>query len=126
MKKSENIIGINIKSRRGILGLTQDELANKVGCHQKDISGWESGITPSAKNLQKIAEALKVSPEWLLIEQKDNSDSDTQPLTKRDIEDIKIQHEEIKEVLMAILKAVNSGLVKRPYAEPGSPAADSK
>lgn len=43
-------------------GLTQGQLAEKVGCYPKDISRWETGErTPSTKSLLKLASALGCS-----------------------------------------------------------------
>ena len=40
-------------------GLTQKQLAEKVGCLPKDISRWENGVRcPSGASLVKIAGAL--------------------------------------------------------------------
>ncbi|MGN0773498.1 MAG: helix-turn-helix transcriptional regulator [Candidatus Ventricola sp.] len=39
-------------------GLTQGQLAEKVGCRQKDISRWESGTKPGAAYLLKLSSAL--------------------------------------------------------------------
>lgn len=37
-------------------GLTQCQLADRIGCCQKDISRWESGVhTPSTASLMKLA-----------------------------------------------------------------------
>ena len=40
-------------------GMTQKELADKIGVEQKDISRWENFVcSPKAENLKKLAEAL--------------------------------------------------------------------
>ena len=39
-------------------GLTQGQLAERIGCRQKDVSRWESGTLPGAGYLIKIASAL--------------------------------------------------------------------
>ena len=39
-------------------GLTQGQLAQMIGCRQKDVSRWESGTNPGADYLIKIASAL--------------------------------------------------------------------
>lgn len=57
----------NIRKARKSAGVTQTELAAKVGVHQKDISRWESGDrTPSVEALAAICIALKVSADTLL------------------------------------------------------------
>ena len=48
-------------------GMTQGQLADAVGCAQKDISRWERGHNaPSAVYLAKIAQALGCAMEQLI------------------------------------------------------------
>ncbi len=48
-------------------GLTQQQLAQKIGCLNKDISRWEHGVCkPGASYLAKLAVALDCSIEALL------------------------------------------------------------
>ena len=48
-----------LASMRMAAGMTQGQLAEAVGCQQKDISRWECGYhLPSAATLAKIAKAL--------------------------------------------------------------------
>ncbi|MEL4371392.1 helix-turn-helix transcriptional regulator [Shewanella xiamenensis] len=57
-----------VKSRRDEIGLTQIQLAKKVGVSGVTISQWESGdYSPKGKNLYKLAEALECSPDWLIF-----------------------------------------------------------
>jgi transcriptional regulator with XRE-family HTH domain len=64
---SEMIINLRIKN-----GLTQKELADKVGTKQSSIARLESGkITPSISFLEKIAKACKttlISPKFSSLE----------------------------------------------------------
>lgn len=56
-----------IREARRNVHLTQDALAKRIGLTKATISQWESGnTTPNGKNLINLAEALNVSPEWLL------------------------------------------------------------
>lgn len=50
-----------LKAARKAAGLTQVELAEKVGCKQKDISRWENGRPMTAETLKKLAKALGCS-----------------------------------------------------------------
>jgi transcriptional regulator with XRE-family HTH domain len=64
----ENInmsIGQRIKERRKAIGLTQSQLAAKVGMKQSSISELENGDSSSTTNVAKIAQALKVNALWL-------------------------------------------------------------
>lgn len=54
-------LGINIKKYRNDAGLTQEELANKIGAHQTYIAKLELGkINPSIKRLFEISRALGI------------------------------------------------------------------
>jgi putative transcriptional regulator len=55
-----------LKERRGELGLTQAELAERVAVTRKTVNTVENGIfTPSATLALKLAEALNVPVEQL-------------------------------------------------------------
>jgi putative transcriptional regulator len=55
-----------LKDRRAELGLTQAELAEKVGVTRKTVNTVENGVfTPSAMLALKLARALSVSVEQL-------------------------------------------------------------
>jgi putative transcriptional regulator len=55
-----------IKERRGELGLTQADLADRVGVTRKTVNTVENGVfTPSATLAIKLAGALGVSVERL-------------------------------------------------------------
>jgi transcriptional regulator with XRE-family HTH domain len=61
-------IGERIRSRRKALGLTQVELAEMVGYTRVSITRIEKGDRCIAyEKLSPICEALKVTPEWLLL-----------------------------------------------------------
>lgn len=54
------------------LGMTQSQLAAKVGCTQIDLSRWERGIhKPTVRHLPSLAAALGCSVDYLI--------SDTDP-----------------------------------------------
>lgn len=56
-----------VAKRREQLGLSQKTLAEKIKVSQQSINKIESGQTRSPRNLDKLAEALNVSPQWLLF-----------------------------------------------------------
>jgi len=59
--KLPKIISKRIKKRRNDLGMTQEDLAEKVGVSRVYIGYVEQGRnTPSLEILEKIAKALKV------------------------------------------------------------------
>nr|DAW29050.1 MAG TPA: Helix-turn-helix XRE-family like protein [Caudoviricetes sp.] len=48
-----------IAKRRMELGMTQQQLAEKVGCYAKDVSRWENGVfVPHVETMLKIATVL--------------------------------------------------------------------
>lgn len=59
-------VGERIKQARLSFGLSQAELAKLVGVSERTIRNYESGEIKKPYHLQKIAKALKVSPDWLL------------------------------------------------------------
>ena len=60
-------IGKRIKMIREKLGLTQQEMASKLGYKMLTISRWERGErTPSLNDLSKLAELYGVNLHWLL------------------------------------------------------------
>ena len=59
-------LGIRIKTARTCAHMTQDELANKLSVNRATISKYESGIIePTAGQIQKIADALGTTVEFL-------------------------------------------------------------
>lgn len=60
-------IGKKVKKRRTSLGLTQEELAEKVGISRTYMGFVEQGRNvPTLETLEKIARALKVKTSELL------------------------------------------------------------
>ena len=56
----------NLKTLRKKRGLTQQELADKVGTNRVNVTKWETGRTePSLENIVKLADLLDVSLDWL-------------------------------------------------------------
>jgi transcriptional regulator with XRE-family HTH domain len=59
-----------IKERREALGLSMEALGERVGVVWQTIQQWErevGGTAPKRERLQKAAEALETSPEYLLF-----------------------------------------------------------
>jgi transcriptional regulator with XRE-family HTH domain len=55
--------GARVRSRRKQLGLTQKQLAERVGVVEYSVSRWENGR--EIGDLMALARALQVRPEWL-------------------------------------------------------------
>lgn len=55
----ENELGVRIKDARKKAGLTQEQLATKMGVKRPTITQWETGATtPHARKLEELAKAL--------------------------------------------------------------------
>lgn len=53
--------GEAIRNQRETLGMTQKQLAEKVGCDQSAVAQWEKGATaPTVERQLAIAQALSV------------------------------------------------------------------
>ena len=60
-------IGQRIAARRNQLGLTQEQAAEKIGLSQQFLACVERGLkNMRAENIVKVAQGLKISPEYLL------------------------------------------------------------
>lgn len=61
------MIGANIQSRRKVLGLTQEQLAERLGVSRQTVAKWETGETsPDLANAGALAEVLDVSLDALV------------------------------------------------------------
>jgi transcriptional regulator with XRE-family HTH domain len=61
-------IGTRIRATRRERGLTQDELAERVGVSRSAVAQWETGRTGQVTgNLSRIAGALQVNVEFLMV-----------------------------------------------------------
>ena len=61
-----NSLGERMRFRRRELGLTQDELALLSGANQAVIQKIENGKSLRPRKLDVIADALKITPAWLV------------------------------------------------------------
>lgn len=99
-----------IRELRKALGLSQAELAARVGTTQVTVSGWERGNhVPSGENLRKLAEALD-TPQGDIAYGGELSD---------------MGRAEVREVLQGALESTNpgvwrteAGLFVRPHFAP--------
>ena len=59
--------GDRLAAARDAAGLTQDQLAKRLGVKPKTLRGWENDVSePRANKLQMMAGVLNVSIPWLL------------------------------------------------------------
>lgn len=63
MNKIKKLLGLRIREIRKSKGITQEQLAEKVGIGTSNISYIETGkFAPSIESFEKIAEVLQVEP----------------------------------------------------------------
>lgn len=74
-------IGEIIKQARTQKGMTQEELAEKVGVKKSAVAKWENGRVSEIKrsNLKNLADALGLNPNQLLDETEPNQYENQKP-----------------------------------------------
>ena len=74
---SSNALGAFVKQQRTLLGLTQQQLANRIGAADRSyVTRLERGDIqrPSLEVREKLAEALEVDPLRIMVEMGDLTD----------------------------------------------------
>jgi transcriptional regulator with XRE-family HTH domain len=67
MARETTILGSRIRQARRQAGLSQSQLAAKIGAHVTSVSDWERGVNePSVRHLTSIAEATGKSIDWFV------------------------------------------------------------
>jgi len=85
-----------IKEARTLNGLTQAELAKKLGITRSSVNAWEMGISiPSTQYLVELSSLLKVTTDFLLNLEKE---------MKVDISSLSNKEQEIVLSLIDVLK----------------------
>ena len=70
-------VGERIRAARKQAGLTLEEVADRLGISNQSVAQWETGRRkPKLETLQRIADALQVPIESLLLEQTVNDQKD--------------------------------------------------
>ncbi|WDI30033.1 helix-turn-helix transcriptional regulator [Hyphococcus flavus] len=70
-------IGDRIRQARKTKGMSQSDLASRVGVSQPAIANWESGIhDPRRLTLAKLADALEAPLDWLAAGDRSAAESD--------------------------------------------------
>ena len=71
MRKDLQLYG-KIQARRKALGLSQEELAQRMGVSRQSVTKWETGLSaPDLDRLVELADTLGVSLDYLLRDQID-------------------------------------------------------
>lgn len=64
-----------LKENRMLLGLSQEQLADKLAVSHQTVSKWETGVSmPDLENIVKLSELFEVSIDYLLKNRKLDSD----------------------------------------------------
>ena len=62
------MVALLIRDRRLEIGLSQEELAQKMGVNQTAISQWERGVAlPSCEKLPDLSKALRCTIDELFV-----------------------------------------------------------
>ncbi len=70
-------IGERIRQARKTSGLSQSDLAARIGVSQPAIANWESGVhDPRRLTLAKLADALEAPLDWLAAGDRSDAESD--------------------------------------------------
>lgn len=97
-------LGLNIKKFRQYQGLTQEKLAELVGCNPSHISNIENNYTKASLNtLLAIANTLNTSIDYLLLGQYTNQSLALDNEIAKAVSDCDI---ETKERILRIIKAL--------------------
>jgi transcriptional regulator with XRE-family HTH domain len=86
VKEGNTVVAIRLRDLRRRRGLTQEELADRAGVEQPQISAWEGGRrTPTLENVRKLARGFDMTHEDLArelgyIEGADDPDRPPAPL----------------------------------------------
>ncbi|WP_183844145.1 helix-turn-helix domain-containing protein [Rhizobium etli] len=77
----DSYVGARIRTRRQLLGMSQERLAEQIGVTFQQVQKYEKGINRiGASRLQRIAEVLHTSPSFFFEQ------GDSQPLAVRGLD----------------------------------------
>ncbi|ANK95141.1 MULTISPECIES: helix-turn-helix domain-containing protein [Rhizobium] len=120
----DSYVGARIRTRRQLLGMSQERLAEQIGVTFQQVQKYEKGINRiGASRLQRIAEVLHTSPSFF-FEQNESQPLSLQGLALPDNADpvaeflrtkeglvlnrafLKIADPDIRETIIALVKAM--------------------
>jgi transcriptional regulator with XRE-family HTH domain len=109
-------LGEKIKFARSKKNISQQELSEKAGTHQKNISKYEKdAVVPSATTLKKIADILEVTSDYLLGDENIETIKDLALL--KQFKEIDNLPDEDKSALMKVISGfVLSSKTKQAYS----------
>lgn len=113
-------LGRTIVELRKRNGLTQAELAARLQIHQSMVTRWEKGqALPRSHNIERLAQALEVPVDELLVRKNRPIDGDPSPGTSGDLEFSELfdQLDQLSERDRQALKAVMEAMLTRARME---------
>lgn len=117
--------GDRVAAAREELGLTQSQLANRLGVRLSTIENWESDRSePRANKLQMLAGILNVSIVWLLtgsgeggVEHAPETESDAAAAVLAEIRSIRLAQTQLIERLSRLERKLRAGATLGGAAE---------
>ncbi len=102
--------GEKLKMARKKLGWSQDKLGNKVGIHGRHVGKYENNkAMPNAETIIRIAKALTISIDYLLLDDLDENATPTIILRDSDLirkfEAVEKMNEDDKHVIISLIDA---------------------
>ena len=94
-------IGALLKSRRELLGLTLEDVAEAVGINKSTILRWESGEVKNMKRdkISKLADILQISPLEILGMEPKNDSLEIKSIAAKNLNDLSIPIKDSEESL---------------------------
>lgn len=95
---SEDIatFGDRIVAAREAIGMTEEELARRLGIRLKTLQGWEQDLSePRANKLQILAGVLNVSFRWLLTGEGTEIETPVEPVGE-DVESLMLEIRQVR------------------------------
>ena len=111
-------LGERIKRLRQERGWSQAQLAQQLGVHQKQVSGYERSVhLPSVEVLARLAELLNVSMDYLAIENRSDNPNVAQ-IADRDLLNKMREVDRLPEADKEAIKAVlDSFILKERFQQ---------
>lgn len=95
--------GDRVTAAREAIGLTQEDLARKLGVKLKTVHGWEDDVSePRANKLQMMAGLLNVSIMWLLNGEGDGVDDRSEAPLDADAQSILMEMRKTRAEMQAL------------------------
>jgi transcriptional regulator with XRE-family HTH domain len=95
-------VAVRLRACRAALGLTQREVAERIGVTRRSVWGWENGLAMPRESLPALAELYGRSVAWLLTGF-DEADVDA-------VVQLRIEHDALQEMVVTMAEEVRAAL----------------